>query len=200
MGVDIDLIIGLGNPGPRYQLTRHNLGFMVVEHLVKVLGFQWKANPSLEGIIADGLWEGHTIHFFLPQTYMNESGRSVNKSITLNKTAIEKILVVCDDIHLDFGQMRLRRSGSDGGHHGLSSLIQHLGTEDFPRLRLGVGTPESMKNKEDTLVNFVLGNFDHREKAGLDQFIKKAADCCLLCLQEGIPKGMELYNKRETNE
>ncbi len=123
---------------------------------------------------------------------MNNSGVAVKQAVVQKKINLESVLVACDDVHLDFGQVRIRTRGSDGGHNGLTSLIQKLATKDFTRLRLGVGSP---KRKED-LVDYVLDDFSKKERKELDLFIQKAADCCTAWLTQGAHKAMDQFNKR----
>lgn len=186
------LIVGLGNPGKGYENTRHNLGFLVVEHLAKKNNLRFRKGSFTNGLVAEGKVAGNHLCCLLPSTYMNNSGMAV-KQVVLNKNLDHAdILVVCDDFHLEFGQVRVRNKGSDGGHNGLTSVIEHLGTQDFARLRLGIGTP--LKGKES--VDYVLGKWTAGEEKQLDEFIDRATDCCGVWLQEGIHKAMDQFNGR----
>src|SRR5579884_2760999 len=134
------LIVGLGNPGPRYENTRHNIGFMVVERLAGRNGLSFKGSKQ-RADIARGPVDGITAILALPVTYMNDSGIAVSRLLSYYHVPRSRLLVVCDDLDLPFGSLRLRPSGSAGGQKGLLSIIQQLGTEDFARLRLGIGRP-----------------------------------------------------------
>jgi len=190
------LIVGLGNPGKEYAYTRHNLGFLVVSHLAKKLDWQWRSDRLTQGLIAKGELEGKEIYLLLPQTFMNNSGVSIKAFFQRKKLSLEDLLVICDDLNLSFGDMRLRSKGSAGGHKGLSSMIQYLQGQDFGRLRLGIGQPS---RKEQT-VDYVLQEFDKGEKKLLDELLDEATNCCLIWLREGINKAMQLCNRIERKE
>lgn len=167
------LIVGLGNPGRAYERTRHNLGYMVVRSLAKKFGFPFKNVEKLEGELAVGDVDGDKIFFFLPTTYMNLSGRAVKKVIDYYKIPFKKpdaMLVVLDDIYLDFGVMRLRESGGTGGHNGLKSVEEYLLTNEYPRLRLGIGP----KDENFILEDYVLGKFTDIEQNNLPEFVSRA--------------------------
>jgi len=185
------LIVGLGNPGKDYEYTRHNLGFLVARHLAKRYKLEFVKDPALGGSMAHGQIEKQNFFLLLPLTYVNNSGRVVKKVVKTKHIALEDLLVVCDDLNLSFGQLRLRESGSDGGHNGLSSIIEGLATNKFARLRLGIGQP---KRKEET-VDFVLSEFDKEEKNGLEDFVEEAAGCCMAWLTKGTAKAMGQFNK-----
>ena len=186
------LIVGLGNPGKDYEDTRHNLGFLVVEHLVKKNNLRFRKSSFTNGLTAEGKVAGNDLCCLLPSTYMNNAGTAVKQAVLSKDLDHADILIVCDDLHLDFGQIRIRNKGSDGGHNGLASVIGHLGTQDFARLRLGIGTPP--KGAES--VDYVLGKWTAREEKQLDEFIDRATDCCGVWLQEGIHKAMDQFNGR----
>ena len=187
------VIVGLGNPGSQYEGTRHNLGFLVVQHLVRDLGVKFAPSRCCKGLEASVEVEGNDIKFLLPMTYMNLSGRAVKPFILNYDISLDDMLIVYDDFHLDFAQLRLRRKGSDGGHNGLSSLIESLGSQDFSRLRLGIGEPKGKKNTED----FVLSEFDAQEKKELDFFIQDAVECCRIWITDEIEQVMSQFNKRK---
>ena len=190
------LIVGLGNPGKDYQDTRHNLGFLVVEHLAQSEKLKFSESSFTKGLVAEGNIDGTKVMLLLPATYVNNSGVAVKAASAYKKIDLKNILVVVDDVNLDFGQMRLRPSGSDGGHNGLTSIIEHLGNKEFARLRLGVGNPRS-KNE---MVDHVLGKFTAAEKKQLKNFITTASDGCLVWLKEGMSKAMNQFNRRENDE
>ena len=186
------LIVGLGNPDKHYKYTRHNFGFLTMDELANRLKMNFKNNSAIQGMVAQGNFEDKEIYLFMPLTYMNNSGVAVKSLLERKSIALDKVLVVCDDLALDFGQMRLRPEGSDGGHNGLKSIIGHLGSKQFVRLRLGVGRPA---NRDET-VEFVLNQFNPQEKKQLPAIIEDAVNCCCLWLSEGTSKAMSQFNKR----
>src|SRR5581483_5215802 len=157
------LIVGLGNPGENYRDTRHNVGFRVVEALVLKRGV--KVREKDEAIFGSYPLEGREVFLFFPQTFMNESGRAVAPFARYRNIPLDKILVVSDDLDLPTGKIRLRTSGGSGGHHGLDSIISHLGSSDFPRLRVGVSKPPSAEEG----AHHVLSSFNPEEKMKIDQ-------------------------------
>ncbi|MBN1870170.1 MAG: aminoacyl-tRNA hydrolase [Candidatus Omnitrophica bacterium] len=187
------LIVGLGNPGKDYEHTRHNLGFLVVRRLAEKLRLKFSRSSLTKGMTAKGVFEGETLWLLAPLTYVNDSGVAVSQFMSKKDLSSDDILVVCDDFHLDFEQIRLRARGSDGGHNGLSSVIQHLGTEEFARLRMGIGCPPDSR---DT-VDYVLGEFKKTEEARLKGFVDEAVSCCLIWLRQGINAAMGRHNRRK---
>ena len=194
--VDKSLIVGLGNPGKEYTYTRHNLGFFVLRHIAEQEDLTFKEKLGNDGLIAYQEINGKETILLLPLTYVNNSGIAVKKALAEYKIELSNLLVVCDDVSLDFGQLRLRPDGGDGGHNGLTSIIGNLKSKSFARLRLGVGTSA----KKEDMVNFVLGEFSKEEKKELQDFVGKAADCCLVWLKEGIRAAMNQFNRRDENE
>ncbi len=186
------IIIGLGNPGSKYNDTRHNLGFKVIEKLSQQYKAPLKPSPLAKGLFAKTKIEDCDVMFFLPLTYMNNSGVAVKRMVEKNIEDISDLLVVCDDFNIDFGRIRLRAKGSDGGHNGLSSIIFQLNTQDFSRLRLGIGAPPGKKNAAD----FVLEEFTKKEKDEVEFLVAEGADCCSSWVKQGIEKAMELYNRK----
>jgi peptidyl-tRNA hydrolase, PTH1 family len=186
----VSLVVGLGNPGRRYSGTRHNVGFMVVEMLRERAG-----EPGESEACHSALWrtavEGREIVVARPLVFMNRSGGPVRALAEKHGASPEEILVVADDFHLDFGALRLRRSGSHGGHNGLRSIITSLATQDFPRLRIGVGAPPEGEDPAD----FVLERFTRDERDRLDEIVARAADCVGTVLQAGLEAGMNRYNR-----
>ncbi len=159
-------VIGLGNPGKEYEMTRHNMGFLVLKKLAHDFGVTFKLEERFEGwrVKANGL------ELLLPATYMNESGRAAQKLLRYFQIPPSKVLVVVDDMDLPFGEMRLRAFGGSGGHNGLKSLEQHLGTSQFARLRIGIG-----RGPKGTNVDHVLGKFNQEESEKLSNVIAEAA-------------------------
>ncbi len=164
------LIVAFGNPGSEYNFTRHNFGFLALDYYFKVNGLEWESHEKF-----NALWkkQGDTI-FIKPQTFYNDIGTSVRTFADFYKIAPENILCVCDDFNLEFGEIRERAHGSAGGNNGLKSVIAHLGTENFPRLRLGTGNDELRKKVGD--VDFVLSKFTPEEKAQLPEILKKISE------------------------
>jgi peptidyl-tRNA hydrolase, PTH1 family len=187
----LKLIAGLGNPGRTYQRTRHNLGFSVVTELAKKNGLKFKRSLLLKSLVAKGEIGGQPVVMAMPATYMNCSGIAVVRLARKFGIDLKDLLVVCDDINLELGFLRLRPSGSDGGHNGLKSIIASLASKDFPRLRLGVG---QVKGKQDA-ADFVLSEFNKKEWAEVESQIERACDCCAVWVKEGIVKTMDKYNK-----
>ena len=186
------LIVGLGNPGKDYEYTRHNLGFLVVQRLAQKHDLNFRKSSFTKGLLAEGSAADHQLVCLLPTTYMNHSGiavKAVAQKMTLDPSGV---LIVCDDFHLDFGQIRIRSRGSDGGHNGLTSIIEQLGTQEFARLRLGIGAPMPGQETPD----YVLGKWTREEQKNLDEFIDRAVECSLIWLHEGIHNAMEKFNKK----
>lgn len=191
-----ELIIGLGNPEPKYLQTRHNIGFMVVDALAEAWGLSWQEQKRFQGLFSEGIARGgKKIRLLKPLTYMNLSGRSVRAVIDWYKLPMDSILVVYDDLDLPVGRLRLRRSGSAGGHNGMKSIISHLGGQDFPRLRIGIGKSDL---SNDT-VSHVLGKFTPSEKPVINEVIDVAVAAIELSLKEDIEKAMNRYNNYCTN-
>ncbi len=182
------VIVGLGNPGSRYAASRHNVGFHVLDRLAqkhRLLFSRRRFNARLaEGEIKTG------VLLVKPQTYMNLSGQAVGKVLASYRVPLSDIIVVYDDLDLPLGRIRLRPSGSAGGHHGMESIIAKIHSEDFPRLRVGIGRPES---RED--VNHVLGRFTEDELRLLDATYDRAVEAIEMWIGEGIEKAMNVYNR-----
>ncbi|HBE72577.1 MAG TPA: aminoacyl-tRNA hydrolase [candidate division Zixibacteria bacterium] len=181
-------VVGLGNPGRRYEGTRHNLGFLAVDELARRRLAPWRARAlHLAARTADGA----PALLVKPQTFMNLSGPAVARALRYRKVAADRLLVVCDDLALPFGSLRLRPRGSDGGHNGLRSIIESLGTSDFPRLRLGIGAaPPGLDASR-----YVLERFPPAERSRLPELLGLAADGLELALEKGIEKAMNQINR-----
>ena len=186
-------IVGLGNPGKEYELTRHNLGFLVVDQIAQNHKLGIKKGSLKNSLTAQGGILSHEVILLKPTTFVNNSGTAVKELVAHKGIDYSNILIVADDFNLDFGSMRLKADGSDGGHNGLKSIIQHCQTKNFARLRLGIGQPKDKKNT----AHYVLSPFVKGEKAKLNDFINQAAECCLIWLSEGINKAMNQFNRRE---
>ncbi|MEN9232159.1 MAG: aminoacyl-tRNA hydrolase [Thermostichus sp. DG02_5_bins_236] len=191
------LIVGLGNPGPQYANTRHNFGFMLVDRLAQRWGIPLATEKRFQGIYGEGFALGGKRHLLKPETYMNRSGQSVRAVLDWYKLDPGSVLILYDDMDLPLGRLRLRGSGSAGGHNGIKSVIQHLGGESFPRLRLGVGKPKGaplVQQGSKDVVGHVLGGFTPQEKTVLEQVLNTAVEAVECCLQEGLSTAMNRFN------
>lgn len=184
------LVVGLGNPGPKYEWTRHNMGFLVIDELaerekipVQKLKYRALTNTAVIG--------GQSVLLMKPTTYMNLSGESVGEAARFYKIPPERVLVISDDVALPQGKLRIRRSGSAGGHNGLKSIIQHLGTDQFPRLKIGVG---GKPHPDYDMADWVLGKLQGEDKKAMDEAVRRAADAIECLLRDGIEKAMNKYN------
>ncbi len=189
------LIVGLGNPGSAYKGTRHNAGATAVMFLAEKISASFKLERSLEGFAAKGSYSGQPLLLFLPQTFMNLSGEAVAKVLRKKNIAKDDILVVHDEIALSLGDLRLKHSGNSGGHNGLESVIEHLGTKDFARLRLGIG------NCGDSceLSDYVLSKFGKEEQAAVERMFEKAVEAIEVWVGCGITAAMNKFNRKNTN-
>ncbi len=187
------VIVGLGNPGPQYEYTRHNLGFLAVQRIAEQHQLKFGLSSFANGLTAQGDIEGQQVCLLLPLTYMNNSGVAVRQVLKHTQAELSNLLVVCDDLNLKYEGIRIRPSGSDGGNNGLKSIIARLQTREFSRLRLGIGRPS---NSDDT-VDYVLSEFSKEEQASLKDFVETAAQCSAVWLKEGIAKAMDQFNKRK---
>lgn len=190
------LIVGLGNPEPKYDQTRHNIGFAVVDAVAIAWGCSWQNHKRFQGWFSEGSRGGQKRYLLKPKTYMNLSGQSVRAVLDWYKLEPEAVLVVYDDMDLPLGKLRLRLSGSAGGHNGMKSLISHLGTQHFPRLRLGIGKSDGTK---DT-VSHVLGRFTPTETPIVEKSLQLATEAIEYSLREGIPKTMSRFNNQSIQE
>jgi len=212
------LIVGLGNPEPKYDRTRHNIGFNAVDALAKSWQILLSENRKFQGIFGEGIFgeenrprgqkkgnrpRGQKIRLLKPLTYMNLSGQAIRAATDWYKIPAESVLIVYDDMDLPIGKLRMRLAGSAGGHNGMKSTISHLGTDKFPRLRIGIGKPQNdaAKNEKDT-ISFVLGKFSSEESQLVEKVLKLVVEAVELSLHQGVEKAMSLYNSRtiaETN-
>lgn len=194
----IDLIVGLGNPGAEYERTRHNIGFMVVDHLANKRGIKLAAEKRFQGIYGEGKGNQNTkIRLLKPTTFMNLSGQSVRACCDWYKLSPQSVLVIYDDLDLPLGKIRLRVSGSSGGHNGMKSIIAHLGTQEFPRLRLGIGREVNKTNSASVpVVSHVLGSFASAESKVLPDLFDLTEAAIASINTVGIEKTMSMYNSR----
>jgi len=184
------LLVCLGNPGDKYENTRHNAGFMVADAVAErqnkpIQRLKFKALTNIFPIA------GEKVLVMKPITYMNLSGEAVRQAVDFYKVAPDHVLVVSDDVSLPLGRLRIRAKGSAGGHNGLKSIIQHLGTDQFPRLRVGVG---EKPHPDYDLADWVLGRFTGEDKKTMDAAVKRAADAVECILSEGLDRGMGKFN------
>jgi PTH1 family peptidyl-tRNA hydrolase len=185
---ELRLIVGLGNPGGRYARTRHNIGYMVLERMAD--RYHWRFSGSKHRAeVARGTLDYLPLMLALPTTYMNESGNAVLRLVRYYHVPLEHLLVVCDDLDLPFGTLRLRASGSSGGNRGLTSIIRALGSNGFARLRVGVGRPHS------NAVAHVLGEFTADQTRVLPALLDTAVDAVILAARDGIPPAMNRFNR-----
>ena len=183
------LIVGLGNPGASYEKTRHNLGFMVVDQLAREAQTQVKRSEC-RALIGRAVIENEMVELAKPQTYMNLSGESVSCLLAKPDRAVEKLLVISDDLALPLGSIRLRPKGSHGGQNGLRSIIDCLRTSDFIRLRIGIMPEHPISNAK----NFVLENFGKGEIEAVDKILERSADAIRTVISEGLEKAMAKFN------
>jgi PTH1 family peptidyl-tRNA hydrolase len=187
----VKLIVGLGNPGREYRDTRHNVGFMVVDEVARRHSVGWASGPSqIAETLVGKTFGGVPLMLAKPLTYMNLSGEAVAGLTRYFDIDVADLFVIVDEAALPFGKLRARARGSAGGHNGLKSIIERLGTTDFPRLRLGVGRGDGRRD----LADHVLAKFERSEQAELDTFIARAADAAEMFAAEGISKVMNMYN------
>jgi peptidyl-tRNA hydrolase, PTH1 family len=184
------LIVGLGNPGPQYSWTRHNAGFMVLDRLCRLANIS-VTRKAFSGLAGDGNWAGERVYLLKPQTFMNLSGRSVAEALRFYKLSLSDLIVIHDDLDIPFGKVKLKEGGGHGGHNGLRSLAQELGSPGYARLRIGIGRP-----LHGDVSNYVLGNFPKEEMDHLLDVLDAAVDALEMVLKEGMPKAMSIFNAK----
>ena len=190
------VIAGLGNPTQKYEHTRHNIGFDVIAYLADQYNISVNTR-KFKGLCGSGFVEGQKVTLLKPQTFMNLSGQSIREAVDFYKlNPAEELIVIYDDIALDPGYLRVRRKGSAGGHNGIKEIISHLGSQEFLRIRVGVGEkPESFD-----LADYVLGRFPAEERKKVDEAVRCAADAVGLMVQSRTDEAMNLYNKKVVRE
>ena len=190
------VIAGLGNPTQKYEHTRHNIGFDVIAYLADQYNISVNTR-KFKGLCGSGFVEGQKVTLLKPQTFMNLSGQSIPEAVDFYKlNPAEELIVIYDDIALDPGYLRVRRKGSAGGHNGIKDIISHLGSQEFLRIRVGVGEkPESFD-----LADYVLGRFPAEERKKVDEAVRCAADAVGLMVQSRTDEAMNLYNKKVVRE
>ncbi len=183
------VVVGLGNPGENYRFTRHNVGFRVVEALAMKHEVDLREKDG--NIFGSFSLTGREVFLLFPQTFMNESGRTVAPFVKYRNLTLDKLLIVSDDLDLPVGRIRLKTSGGSGGHHGLDSIITHLQSSDFPRLRLGIGKPPSAEEG----AHHVLASFSPEEKPKIEQAIERSRDGIELFILKGAETAMNELNR-----
>ena len=182
------IIVGLGNPGVQYANTPHSVGFEAVDAVAAEIGAHWEEKRQFRCLMARGTFAGRPVMLVKPQTYMNLSGDSVAPVVKYHNATPADLLVIQDDIDLPVGRMRVRKSGSCGGHNGIRNIIERLGTQDFARLKLGVG-----KDKSDVIAH-VLGKFDPETRRTMDRVVAEAVKVAAAILTDGPDRAMNAYN------
>ena len=182
------LVVGLGNPGPRYAQTRHNVGFMILDQIIRLYS-GCKERRKFTGLFSQVLIDDQPLALLKPTTFMNLSGIAVEQTMSFYKLPLEKLLVITDDMALEPGKLRLRRSGSPGGHNGLASICQYLASEDFPRLRVGIG-PSDLPDPAD----YVLAGFSQQQWSTITPALDRAVQAVRCWALEGIDAAMNKFN------
>ena len=193
--MDLQLLVGLGNPGDRYAETRHNVGFMALERLAAASGGAFRPQARLHGQLAEIGLGADRLRLLMPQTFMNESGRSIRAALDWYRLEPSQLLVIVDDMDLPLGRLRLRASGSAGGHNGLRSTIQHLGTQEFARLRIGIGAPSlDPGERRERTVGHVLGRFSAAERPVLEAVLCEVDSGIALIRRQGLERAGNRLN------
>jgi len=192
-GKKMKIVIGLGNPGKKYEKTRHNIGFIAVDNLRKKMNIS-DEREKFQALVSEKNIDGEKVIFLKPQTFMNLSGNSVIEIVNFYKLDPKKdIIVIYDDMDLSFGDIRIREKGSSGGHNGIKSIISHIG-EEFIRIKCGIGA------KEKDAVEHVLGEFNQTEQKDLDEILEKINNCVIEMLSvQNLDRIMQKYNKKKEN-
>lgn len=182
------VVVGLGNPGKKYENTRHNIGFITIDYLASEIGIKVDKIKH-KALVGEGRFSGHKVMLVKPQTYMNLSGQSIREIIDYYNVDVENLIVIYDDIDIDKGTVRIRKKGSGGTHNGMKSIISHLGNSDFPRVRIGIGN----ENKGD-LADYVIGGFTKSEVKIMEDAVIRGAKGVTGIIEEGIDMAMNKYN------
>jgi peptidyl-tRNA hydrolase, PTH1 family len=187
--INYHLIVGLGNPGREYELTRHNIGFLVIDGLAERWGVQVN-KYKFKALVGENRKPHQRVLLIKPQTFMNLSGNSVGSFYRFYKPPLDQLLLIFDDLDLPFGTVRIRKSGGSSGHKGMKSIIDQLGTEEFPRIRVGVGRPPGKMNSAD----YILDKFRKSEKSDLDLILSDCTDAVETIIENGIEMAMNRFN------
>lgn len=188
------IVVGLGNPGLKYEFTRHNIGFRIVDSLAQDIEIEFKKVKSYYSLISRGMINNHKVMLVKPQTFMNLSGRAVSKVVSYYKIPFKDLLIVYDDLNLELGQVRIRKKGSAGGHKGIESIMQYLNSEDIPRLRIGIANP--LVNFNFDCVSYVLSNFNGDEKDKIKKVTQLSTEAIKTIIEDGFEKAMRKYNRK----
>ena len=183
------IIVGLGNPEPEYSNTRHNMGFDTINKIAKKYNIEF-SKTKFKGIYGTGTIEGEKVILLKPQTFMNLSGKSIKEIIDFYKLNTNNLIIIYDDIDIEPGIIKLRKTGGPGTHNGMKSVIKEIGTEKFPRVRVGIGKPE---HKGD-LINYVIGKIPEEDRVILDKSTDLARDAVIEIIKNGMDKAMNLFN------
>ncbi|HGD6066823.1 TPA: aminoacyl-tRNA hydrolase [Streptococcus agalactiae] len=187
----VKMIVGLGNPGSKYNDTKHNIGFMAVDRIVKDLDVNFTEDKNFKAEIGSDFINGEKIYFIKPTTFMNNSGIAVKALLTYYNISIKDIIIIYDDLDMEVGKIRFRQKGSAGGHNGIKSIIAHLGTQEFDRIKVGIGRP----NGRMTVINHVLGKFDKNDEIMILNTLDKVDNAVNYYLQTNdFQKTMQKYN------
>ena len=191
------LIVGLGNPGRKYEKNRHNLGFMCLRHFAREHGLKFD-KKQCRARIGSGIVAESKVVIVRPQTYMNQSGQSVSRLVKKFNVSLDDLIVIHDDLDLPPGKIRIRQDGGSGGHKGIDSIVAELGSQDFLRLRAGIGHPSSIEDATETseadIISYVLSDFTADEKRIIAQVIPRVSEAILCLLTEGLTAAMNKYN------
>ncbi|WP_156456419.1 aminoacyl-tRNA hydrolase [Abyssisolibacter fermentans] len=185
-------VIGLGNPGNKYSNTKHNVGFNTIDCLAEKNNVKL-SKIKFKSVYGETMIDGNKVILVKPQTYMNNSGISVMEILKYTNVPIDNIIVIYDDIDIELGSLRIRKKGSAGSHNGMKSIIYHLKSEDFPRIRLGIGKP----NQGQDLANYVINNFGKEDRELIDTTIERASEAVLEIIKNGVDQAMNIFNKRK---
>lgn len=187
----VKMIVGLGNPGSKYNDTKHNIGFMAIDRIVKNLDVNFTEDKNFKAEIGSDFINGEKIYFIKPTTFMNNSGIAVKALLTYYNISIKDMIIIYDDLDMEVGKIRFRQKGSAGGHNGIKSIIAHLGTQEFDRIKVGIGRP----NGRMTVINHVLGNFDKNDEIMISNTLDKVDNAVKYYLQTNdFQKTMQKYN------
>lgn len=187
------LVVGLGNPGRQYEGTRHNVGFDVIDWIAEKENIDI-SRIKFKGLVGEKVIAGEKVIFLKPSTFMNLSGESVREAAAFYKIPPENIIVIYDDVAIEVGRLRIRPSGSDGGQNGMKSIIYQLNSNQFPRIRIGIGKPVG------DMADYVLGRFSPQDRKLVDEVIKAAGDAVIEIIQNGIQSGMNKYNSFKVSQ
>ncbi|SEF79580.1 peptidyl-tRNA hydrolase [Caloramator fervidus] len=186
------LVVGLGNPGREYEKTRHNVGFEVIDRLAEKLGIEVN-RIKFKGLVGEASVNGKKVVLLKPTTFMNLSGESLIEAVSFYKVNLENVIVIYDDVDINVGRLRIRGSGSDGGHNGMKNIIYHLKDNKFPRVRIGIGKPKG------DMVSHVLGRFSQEEEALIKKVVDIAVEAVLEIINNSLQSAMNKYNSYDAS-